>query len=345
MQLYNTLSAKQRAALIDEAGEERLTLSFYAYTHIEHPSEFRDQLFVSWDALDVLGRIYVAREGINAQLSVPAPRFDAFKDHLDAIAFLKDVRLNIAIEQDNKSFLKLKIKVRDKIVADGLNDDSFDVTNKGVHLNAAEFNSLTSAEDTIVVDMRNHYESEIGHFEGAITPDVDTFRDSLPIIEMELSEHKSDKNLVMYCTGGIRCEKASAYFKHKGFERVYQLEGGIIEYARQVKNQGLDNKFIGKNFVFDERRSEAISDDVIATCHQCGSPCDTHVNCANDGCHLLFIQCPSCAKKLDNCCSNSCASVVALPENKQRELRKGTHNSNKIFKKGRAHHLKTLNPS
>ena len=345
MQLYNTLSAKQRAALIDEAGEERLTLSFYAYTHIEHPSEFRDQLFVSWDALDVLGRIYVAREGINAQLSVPAPRFDAFKDHLDAIAFLKDVRLNIAIEQDNKSFLKLKIKVRDKIVADGLNDDSFDVTNKGVHLNAAEFNSLTSAEDTIVVDMRNHYESEIGHFEGAITPDVDTFRDSLPIIEMELSEHKSDKNLVMYCTGGIRCEKASAYFKHKGFERVYQLEGGIIEYARQVKNQGLDNKFIGKNFVFDERRSEAISDDVIATCHQCGSPCDTHVNCANEGCHLLFIQCPSCAKKLDNCCSNSCASVVALPENKQRELRKGTHNSNKIFKKGRAHHLKTLNPS
>ena len=345
MQLYNTLSAKQRAALIDEAGEERLTLSFYAYTHIEHPSEFRDQLFVSWDALDVLGRIYVAREGINAQLSVPAPRFDAFKDHLDAIAFLKDVRLNIAIEQNNKSFLKLKIKVRDKIVADGLNDDSFDVTNKGVHLNAAEFNSLTSAEDTIVVDMRNHYESEIGHFEGAITPDVDTFRDSLPIIEMELSEHKSDKNLVMYCTGGIRCEKASAYFKHKGFERVYQLEGGIIEYARQVKNQGLDNKFIGKNFVFDERRSEAISDDVIATCHQCGSPCDTHVNCANDGCHLLFIQCPSCAKKLDNCCSDSCASVVALPENKQRELRKGTHNSNKIFKKGRAHHLKTLNPS
>ena len=345
MQLYNTLSAKQRAALIDEAGEERLTLSFYAYAHIKHPSEFRDQLFMSWDALGVLGRIYVAHEGINAQLSLPAPRFDAFKKHLDTIAFLKDVCLNIAIEQDNKSFLKLKIKVRDKIVADGLNDDTFDVTNKGVHLNAAEFNALTSAEDTIVVDMRNHYESEIGHFVGAITPDVDTFRDSLPIIEKDLSEHKSNKNLVMYCTGGIRCEKASAYFKHKGFERVYQLEGGIIEYARQVKNQGLDNKFIGKNFVFDERRSEAISDDVIATCHQCGSPCDTHVNCANDGCHLLFIQCPSCAKKHDNCCSDSCAAVVALPEDKQRALRKGTHNSNKIFKKGRAHHLKTLNPS
>jgi UPF0176 protein len=345
MQLYNTLSAKQRAALIDEAGEDRLTLSFYAYTQIEHPSEFRDRLFMRWDALGVLGRIYVAHEGINAQLSVPAPRFAAFKKHLDSIAFLEDVRLNIAIEQDNKSFLKLKIKVRDKIVADGLDDDSFDVTNKGVHLNAAEFNSLTSAEDTILVDMRNHYESEIGHFEGAITPDVDTFRDSLPIIEKDLAAHKSDKNLVMYCTGGIRCEKASAYFKHKGFERVYQLEGGIIEYARQVKNQGLDNKFIGKNFVFDERRSETISDDVIATCHQCGSPCDTHVNCANDACHLLFIQCPTCAEKHDHCCSDSCTSIIALPRDKQKELRKGTHNSNKIFKKGRAHHLKTLNPS
>ena len=345
MQLYNTLSAKQRAALIDEAGEDRLTLSFYAYTQIEHPSEFRDRLFMRWDALGVLGRIYVAHEGINAQLSVPAPRFAAFKKHLDSIAFLEGVRLNIAIEQDNKSFLKLKIKVRDKIVADGLDDDSFDVTNKGVHLNAAEFNSLTSAEDTILVDMRNHYESEIGHFEGAITPDVDTFRDSLPIIEKDLAAHKSDKNLVMYCTGGIRCEKASAYFKHKGFERVYQLEGGIIEYARQVKNQGLDNKFIGKNFVFDERRSETISDDVIAMCHKCGSPCDTHVNCANDACHLLFIQCPTCAEKHDHCCSDSCTSIIALPRDKQKELRKGTHNSNKIFKKGRAHHLKTLNPS
>ena len=342
MQLYNTLSAQQRAALIDAAGEERLTLSFYAYAHIDSPEVFRDHLFISWNALDVLGRIYVAQEGVNAQLSVPAPKFDAFKAHLDSIDFLNGIRLNIAIEQDNKSFLKLKIKVRNKIVADGLNDDSFDVTNKGVHLNASEFNTLTNQDDTIVVDMRNHYESEIGHFQGAITTDVDTFRDSLPIIEEDLAEHKEDKNLVMYCTGGIRCEKASAYFKHKGFKNVYQLEGGIIEYARQVKNQGLENKFIGKNFVFDERRSETISEDVIARCHQCGSPCDTHINCDNEACHLLFIQCPSCAEKFDNCCSEACAEIIALPEAEQKALRKGKQNSNKIFKKGRAHHLKTI---
>ena len=345
MQLYNTLSAQERAALIDAAGEERLTLSFYSYAHIGNPEVLRDHLFISWNALDVLGRIYVAHEGVNAQLSVPAPKFDAFKEHLDSIDFLNGIRLNIAIEQDNKSFLKLKIKVRNKIVADGLNDDTFDVTNKGVHLSAEAFNSITNQEDTIVVDMRNHYESEIGHFQGAITPDVDTFRDSLPIIEEDLAEHKEDKNLVMYCTGGIRCEKASAYFKHKGFKNVYQLEGGIIEYARQVKNQGLENKFVGKNFVFDERRSETISEDVIARCHQCGSACDTHVNCANEACHLLFIQCPACAEKLDNCCSDACAEIIALPEAEQKALRKGKHNSNKIFKKGRAHHLKTIQKS
>ena len=340
MQLYNKLSAEERRALIVAAGTERLTLSFYQYHHINNPQLFRDHLFVHWNALEVLGRIYVAHEGINGQLSVPAPRFEEFKSFLDSIDFLHDIRLNIAVEQDNQSFLKLTVKVRDKIVADGLNDSSFDVTDKGVHVNAQQFNELLSDPNTICVDMRNHYESEIGHFDGAVTPDVDTFRASLPIIEADLSDHKTDKNLLMYCTGGIRCEKASAYFKHKGFENVFQLEGGIIEYARQVKAQGLDNKFRGKNFVFDERRGERISDDVIAQCHQCGAPCDTHVNCANQACHLLFIQCEACQQKTQSCCSETCQEIVNLPEAEQKRRRRGTHNSNKIFKKGRSSVLK-----
>lgn len=340
MQLYNTLSAKERAQLIEEAGQERLTLSFYQYAQLGNPQLFRDYLFLHWNPLEVLGRIYVAKEGINAQLSVPAAQFEAFKATLDEITFLEGVRLNIAIEQDNKSFLKLTIKVRNKIVADGLEDHSFDVTQKGKHVNAQEFNTLLSDKNTICVDMRNHYESEIGHFDSAITPDVDTFRDSLPIIEEELADHKEDKKLLMYCTGGIRCEKASAYFKHKGFKNVYQLEGGIIEYARQVKAQELENKFIGKNFVFDERRGERISEDVIAQCHQCGAACDTHVNCVNEACHLLFIQCEACQAKMDQCCSTACQEIAALPLEEQRELRKGQHNSNKIFKKGRSEVLK-----
>lgn len=340
MQLYNKLSAEERRILIEQAGVQRLTLSFYQYHHLDNPQLFRDHLFLHWHPMDVLGRIYVAKEGINAQLSVPAPRFEEFKTFLDSISFLKGVRLNIAVEQDNESFLKLTIKVRDKIVADGLNDASFDVTDKGAHVNAQKFNALLTDPNTVCVDMRNHYESEIGHFEGAVTPDVDTFRASLPIIEKDLAAHKEDKNLLMYCTGGIRCEKASAYFKHKGFKNVFQLEGGIIEYARQVKDQGLENKFKGKNFVFDDRRAERISEDIIAQCHQCGSPCDTHVNCANEACHLLFIQCEACQEKTQSCCSEDCQTIVNLPPEEQKALRRGTHNSNKIFKKGRSAVLK-----
>ena len=340
MQLYNTLSAKERETLIEAAGKERLTISFYKYAHIKNPHLFRNHLFIAWNELDVLGRIYVAFEGINAQLSVPAEHFEAFKKHLDSISFLENVRLNIAIEQDNKSFLKLKVKVRDKIVADGLDDNTFDVTKKGIHVDAEKFNELIEDPDTVLVDMRNHYESEIGHFKNAITPDVDTFRDSLDIIEHDLRNHKEDKKLVMYCTGGIRCEKASAYYKHKGFKQVYQLEGGIIEYTRQVQQKNLENKFMGKNFVFDHRRGERITDDIIANCHQCGNPCDNHVNCANEACHLLFIQCDACATAMDNCCSTDCKDIHALPYEAQKALRKGKTVSNLIFKKGRSEVLK-----
>ena len=339
MQLYNKLSANERAALIDEAGKDRLTISFYQYHKIENPQLFRDKLFLEWQTLDVLGRTYVSYEGINAQISVPSENFLELKNQLDTISFLNNIRLNVAIEQHNKSFLKLKIKVRNKIVADGLNDDTFDVTNKGIHLNAKEFNQMLEDPNTICVDMRNHYESEIGHFDGAITPDVDTFRDSLDIIEEDLKENKENKNLLMYCTGGIRCEKASAYYKHKGFKNVFQLEGGIIEYTRQVKSEHLENKFLGKNFVFDHRRAEKISEHVVANCHQCGSPCDVHVNCANEACHLLFIQCKDGSEKMETTCSAECQEIIQLPYEEQKKLRKGSHASNKIFKKGRSEKL------
>jgi UPF0176 protein len=339
MQLYNNLSAEERAELIKKAGKERLTVSFYTYAKIGNTEIFRNHLFLAWDEQDILGRIYVASEGINAQLSVPAENFEVFKAHLDTISFLQNARINIAIEHDNFAFLKLKVKVRNKIVADGLNDNTFDVTNIGVHVNAEKFNALIEDPDTVLVDMRNHYESEIGHFKNAVTPDVDTFRESLDLIEDHLKAHKEDKKLVMYCTGGIRCEKASAYYKHKGFKNVFQLEGGIINYVRQVETGALENKFIGKNFVFDQRRSERISDHVIANCHQCGEPADLHTNCANDGCHLLFIQCESCKENMENCCSTNCMEINRLPFEEQKEGRKGEGNSNDIFKKGRANHL------
>lgn len=340
MQLYNTLSAEERAQLIDEAGKQRLTLSFYAYAKISDPKKFRDELFIAWNALDALGRIYVAHEGINAQMSIPAENLEAFRDTLEVYDFMKGIRLNVAVEQDDHSFLKLTIKVRHKIVADGLNDETFDVTNKGIHLKAKEFNNLLEDPNTIVVDFRNHYESEVGHFEGAITPDVETFRESLPIINEKLQDFKEDKNLLMYCTGGIRCEKASAYFKHQGFKNVFQLEGGIIEYTRQIKEEDIESKFIGKNFVFDHRLGERITDDVVSQCHQCGKPCDNHTNCANDGCHLLFIQCDECKAAMENCCSEECQNIIHLPLEEQIKLRRGVQVGNKIFRKGKSPALK-----
>jgi UPF0176 protein len=341
MQLWNTLSKEDLVKKLNESGFDFVTVSFYKYAQIKNPRLFRDHLFLKWSNLNIVGRTYIASEGINAQISIPIPHFEQFRDELYQIEFLNGVRLNIAVDEADVEFpfLKLKIKVRDKILADGLNDETFDVTNKGVHLSAEEFNKLTDDSDTILIDFRNHYESEVGHFKGAITPDVDTFRESLPIIEETILKGNEDKNVVMYCTGGIRCEKASAWFKHRGFKNVHQLEGGIIKYANDCKQLGIENKFIGKNFVFDERRGERISNEVIAQCHQCGSPCDTHTNCANDGCHLLFIQCENCKSSYNNCCSEDCKVVYNLPLEKQKKIRKGRNESNKIFKKGRSEKL------
>lgn len=334
MVLHNKINSEELKRKIKESDVPRTTISFYKYHYITDPQAFRDQLYIRWNELGVLGRIYVADEGINAQLSLPTENLEAFKAHLESIDFLAGNRLNIAVEDDGKSFFKLAIKVRKKIVADGINDPEFDVTNIGTHLKAEAFNALTDRDDVVIVDFRNHYESEVGHFEKAILPDVVSFREQLPKVAEALKDQK-DKPIVMYCTGGIRCEKASAYMKYKGFKEVYQLEGGIIHYANQVKEQGLKNKFHGKNFVFDERLGESISSEVIAHCHQCGALCDTHTNCANVACNLLFIQCPECKAKMQNCCSDECEHIAALPEEEQKALRKGKNFGRLVFDKGR----------
>lgn len=336
--LYNDIDRKVLKEQMARSSEARLTLSFYKYWNLLNPSFFRDFLFIRWSELGVLGRTYVSYEGINSQISIPASRIDEFQEMMNEVDFLAGVRLNMAVEDDSKSFFKLIIKVRDKIVADGLNDDDFDVTDCGKHLTAEEFNEITDKKDTILIDMRNHYESEVGHFEGAICPDVDTFREEISYVEGIL-ENKQDQNIVMYCTGGIRCEKASAWFKHRGFTNMHQLEGGIIEYTRRAKEEGLQNKFRGKNFVFDERMGERISEEIIAHCHQCGEPSDDHTNCVNEACHVLFIQCQSCNTKFENCCSQECQDIIHLPEEKQRELRSGKLTKRNVFRKGRSEKL------
>lgn len=318
--LHNRVNRKELRQKVRKETNHRTTLSFYAYARIADPVVFRDSFYKALRDLDVLGRIYVAHEGVNAQISVPTANLDPLTSYLHTISFLSGIRLNIAVEDDGKSFFTLAVKVRHKIVADGLEEKDFDVTMSGEHLTAKAFNDLANQPDTIVVDMRNHYESEVGFFEKAILPPMETFREGLPMVA-ELLQEEKEKHIVMYCTGGIRCEKASAYLRFKGFHHVYQLDGGIIEYARQVEQQNLPNKFIGKNFVFDERLGERISDDIVATCHLCGNACDTHTNCANDACHLLFIQCPECAKDYNGCCSVTCKDFIALPETDRKILR------------------------
>ena len=327
--LFNKLGRGEAISRLKSETFKRITISFYKYVIIDDPFSFRDELFLKWNSLAAFGRIYVANEGINAQMSIPEHNWKKFEIGLSKIKELKDIPFKIAVEDDGKSFFKLIIKVRKKIVADGLSQDEYDVTNVGKHLTAKQWNQAIE-EGATVVDMRNHYESEIGRFKGAICPEVETFKEELPFVK-DILNGKEEEPVLLYCTGGIRCEKASAYLKNHGFKNVSQLHGGIIAYVRQInENQHLENKFLGKNFVFDERRGERISDDVISSCHQCGAACDQHTNCKNVNCNLLFLQCSECRGKYENCCSVDCVEVAKMPEEKRKLLRKGVENK-KIY--------------
>jgi UPF0176 protein len=326
--LINKYGREELQKRLDAETFTRKTVSFYRYVIIKDPYALRDDLFAEWNALNAFGRVYLAEEGINAQMSVPETEWPNFVAQLNARPEFKDIPLKIAVEDDGKSFLKLTVKVRAKILADGQDDHSYDVTNVGQHLTAAQWNKAIE-EGATVVDIRNHYESEIGHFENALLPQSETFREELPEV-LDLLKGKEDEKILLYCTGGIRCEKTSAFLKHHGFKDVNQLHGGIIDYARQIKTQDLPNRFKGKNFVFDERLGETVGNAVISHCHQCGEPCDRHVNCANLDCNLLFIQCPSCAQKNEHCCSKECIDFIHLPAEKQEQLRKGRQNKKRF---------------
>lgn len=320
MFLYNRIDRKILQKQLEEEKFNRVTLSFYKYAIIENPPELRDQLYMEWSELDVFGRIYLAHEGINAQLSLPEENLQRFKKALYSRPEFEGAPFKIAVEDDGKSFYKLIVKCRAKLVNDGLEDDSYDVTNVGKHLNAIEINQYLDDPETVIVDMRNHYEFEVGHFENALKPEGATFRDVLPEMVEKLKEKKENR-LILYCTGGIRCEKASAYFRNEGFLDVNQIHGGIIDYARQVKTQHLENRYKGKNFVFDERLGEKIGEEIVSKCHQCGEPCDTHVNCGNQDCHILFIQCDNCKSNFNSCCSNDCKEFIEMNEEDKDKLR------------------------
>ena len=299
---------------------ERVTVSFYKYFEIQSPSIFRDDLYKKFDRLKIFGRVYIAKEGINAQISVPTYNWNAFKNKLGKIKELKDIPFKKAL-QDGKSFYKLVVKIKKELVAYNVAKNSYNMQKTGKYLTAEQFNEALDNPDTLIVDMRNYYESEIGRFRGAIIPNVETSKELLPKVK-NLLEGKEEEKILLYCTGGIRCEKASSFLMQNGFKNVNQLQGGIIQYAHEVKEKGLESKFIGKNFVFDERLGERVTEDIISFCHICKSPCDNHTDCKNDACHILFIQCDRCSEMLKGCCSEECKKFASLPIEKQKSLRK-----------------------
>lgn len=308
------LSREEKKRLVKEDGVPRTTLSFYKYVRFAKPETMRKELLAKFSELGCLGRIYVAHEGINAQMNVPTQNLARFEAYMKSRPEFADIPFKYAVEEGSApSFYKLSVRVRHKIVADGLDDKSFDVTKTGEYLTAKEFNEYIDDEDAVVVDMRNAYESEIGHFENAITPDVDTFRDELKVVPKLLAD-KKDKPVALYCTGGIRCEKASAWLRHNGFKNVKHLKGGVIDYKHQIEREGLPNKFRGKNFVFDERLGERIGNEIISYCHLCAAEkSDTHYHCKNQVCHVLFLGCAKCMKNRNGYCSLWCQLFDTLP--------------------------------
>jgi len=318
--LFNKINREDLKQELKAESFERITASFYKYFDIKDPDIFRDTIYLKLDQLNIFGRIYIAYEGINAQVSVPKRNWNQFLATLNEIKQLVNISIKKALN-DRNSFYKLTIKVREELVAYHVPSNSYDMKKTGNHLNAEQYNRALKNPNTIVVDMRNYYESEIGRFDNALIPDVETSKELLPKVKKILKGNESNQ-ILLYCTGGIRCEKASAYLIQNGFEDVNQLQGGIIQYAHEVKKNGLESKFRGKNFVFDERLGERVTNDVLALCHICNSPCDKHTDCKNDACHILFIQCEKCSERLDGCCSKECQNFSKLPIEEQRILRK-----------------------
>lgn len=353
-------------------------LSLYNYTDLaarELPP-LRKRLTERWSALDVLGRIYIAQEGINAQLILPAANVDAFVDSFPQLFARDQLNYGAVYEYDaheaaarvRQLFEKLDIRIRNQIVADGFHNGHLDLSDSGAalppdqwHRKLQQRNANANANadvdagtntnananadtTTLVLDVRNFYEHEIGRFDGATRIMVDTFRDTFDAVDEILEHHKAAHDgqppheVMMYCTGGIRCEKVGAYLKqHKGIDAIHKLQGGIVKYQQFLKAHPEEQSlFKGKNFVFDQRcvvgvddqgrrlSAEDVTADVLGKCFQCGVPCNVHTNCSNGMCGGLILQCASCRVESYGACSPACKEqAIILNSMDSVEARKG----------------------
>ncbi|KAF9944878.1 hypothetical protein BGZ72_001880 [Mortierella alpina] len=324
----NTQHASRRPILYRPPGEPSAdqrfqTLTLYTITPIPESQleDLREQLFLQLVKYDITGRIYLAKDGINLHLCAPVEHTENLRASLQRLVldpFGKGpdgAIWNVSCDQPGERvFRKLKVAVKRQLVADGrLGQWNIQESESPQYLEPEEFHARLDevGDKALLIDMRNHFENEVGTFKTAVKMDCTTFKQNMDLMEDLLQHRDKSKEVLMVCTGGIRCSISGRYLKQKGFKDVKMLKGGITSYGRYIKSTP-DKKshFLGKNFTFDGRRGERITNDVISACHQCHTPHDDLTNCANARCHLLFIQCPSCRQKWANTCGPECHHAV-----------------------------------
>lgn len=280
------------------------TLLYYCYSRIEDAEQFASDHLQFCKSLNLVGRIIVADEGLNGTVSGTVESCKVYMDTLHADPRFSKIDFKID-EVEEPSFIKMHCRYKAEIVHSGLRDPGIINPEKktGIHLEPADFVKMKDDQDVVIVDVRSNYEHSIGRFKNAVTFDIENFRD-FPAMINELAQYK-DKKIVTYCTGGIKCEKASALLLHEGFENVYQLHGGIIKYGKEAGGED----FEGKCYVFDNRVAvdvNTVNPVVISTCRNCGAHTSKMINCANPECNEHFTQCDACGEKLDGACSEIC---------------------------------------
>lgn len=278
---------------------------YYNYVSIEDPDTYRDEHHLFCIQNNLLGRVIVSKEGLNGTVSGLTDDCNAYMRYLHLDDRFKATQFKIE-EHDHHTFKKLHVRVKDEIVNSDLPVNP--IVRTGKHLDPADFKRMMHDEDVVLVDMRSNYEHSVGRFKGAITFDMENLRE-LPDHVQEI-EHLRDKKIITYCTGGIKCEKASAYLLERGFENVYQLHGGIIRYGAEAGGEDFD----GKCYVFDSRVAievNTVNPEIISECYVCGKKCDRMINCANAECNRHAPICEECSESLDGACSPVCQSHPA----------------------------------
>lgn len=313
-------------------------LLYYKFVEIANPEEYTANHMELCRRLNLKGRILIASEGLNGTVSGSMEDTEEYMRILHEDERFMDMVFKTSIEEKDV-FKKLFVRNKERIITLDPEDEVSPLENKGEYLSPKEWKRMMEEEDVIILDGRNGYEWDLGHFRGAIRPDIESFREFPEWIDEHLSKYK-DKKVMTYCTGGIRCEKLTGVLLEHGFKDVFHLEGGIVTYGQDEETKG--RLWDGKCYVFDERIAVQINhtdeDVIVSKCTHCGTPSDRYINCTNDDCHLQFLCCKDCEEEQEGFCSEKCR--VYVQENPDRDARVRLQAKAKLYARYGQHHLK-----